>query len=232
MNPRRHIYWLAIGVAVLVGASLAVISKPEAEAAGWHLEAVDTHWHSGVWQWTDTAYWCFGLSGWHGSGGRAADTFADASDPSCYGPSSTEVRFHVSGYLGSTSAAGAIAAPTVSQIASGPSTCDILRARLYDYRDGTLRGSYDYFHVYTNGQSPGLVYGNNQWYWNSWSIGYTVDDNSGCEWVGHHAHQTMPVQGTASGPNGALYSDGDGKVWPMWGNGWVHGWIFTTWVWY
>jgi hypothetical protein len=40
----------------------------------------------------------------------------------------------------------------------------------------------------------------------------------------------MPVQGTASGPNGALYSDGDGKVWHM--NDWIHGWIFETWVYY
>jgi hypothetical protein len=78
-----------------------------------------------------------------------------------------------------------------------------------------------------------VIIENNQWYWNSSPIGYTVSDNSaGCPWEGYHDHQSMPVQGTASGPNGALYSDGDGKVWAMWGNGWIHGWIFWTWVYY
>jgi hypothetical protein len=92
---------------------------------------------------------------------------------------------------------------------------------------------YYHYHVYSNGQFPGVIIGNNQWYWNSSPIGYTVSDNSAvCPWEGYHDHQSMPVQGTASGPNGALYSDGDGKVWPMWGNGWIHGWIFWTWVYY
>jgi hypothetical protein len=119
MIPRRFVYTVAIVGAVLVGAALGVISKPEVQASGWHWEAVNTNWHSGVWQWTDTAWWCFGKLGWHGSNGRAADTFADASEPSCYGPSSTEVRFHVRGYIGSTPSIGAIAAPNSKSIVVG-----------------------------------------------------------------------------------------------------------------
>jgi hypothetical protein len=229
MIPRRLAYSVAIGGAVLVGAVVAVISNPEAEASGWHWERVDTHWHAGVWQWTDTAWWCFGYAGWHGSGGWAADVFADAYDPACNDPGTTEVRLHVAGYIGSTPYVGAIASPIVDQWRWGDDKCNVLRVRLYDYRYGTLRGYYYYYHVDSNGQYPGVLYGNNQWYWNSWSIGSTIHDY-GCDWSGFHAHQTMPVQGDASSPNLGLYSDGDGKVWHM--NDWIHGWIFWTWAWY
>jgi hypothetical protein len=137
-------YPVGIISAILIGAVLAVMSRPGVQASGWHWEAVDTHWHAGVWQWTNTAWWCFGLLGWHGDqysgSGRAADVFADAYDPSCYGPSSTEVRFHVSGYIGSTPSLGAIAAPIVDQMQSGPDRCNILRVRLYDYRIASYRG--------------------------------------------------------------------------------------------
>ena len=168
-----------------------------------------------------------GSLGWHGDqlsgAGRAADAFADASGP-CGGPYSTEVRLHLSGYIGSTATQGALATFVVDQYQSGPDKCDILRVRLYDFRYGTYRGVYYYYHAYRYQVFANTVYGNNQWYWNSWPIGYTTYDDVGCAWDGYHAHQSMPPQYELTGTAG----QSPNTVYPL--SSLLHGWIFWTWT--
>jgi hypothetical protein len=162
--------------------------------------------------------------GYHGSNGTAVDLVADDDGSIC--SSSTEDDGIQWVYIRTWGFADTTHKVTSAYVLDGeyPDQCDFVEARNVGV-DGKLRGTEQYLHArdlwnpywYDIWAAP-EPYGRTQ----TQHIGWTIAEDDGCPWTGHHVHQAAS---SACNHNGGLRAVRVYETWNVFNH--VHKYIWT-----